>query len=108
MRNYTTSGGRRGPAQVAFSGSSQGQQSDLGRDADAYREAESSQAAVHVERGFVSAVRRGRGFGMTIHRQMVESGDEWRDQASRAYAVIDDFEFYLSTMRVAGKAEFDA
>src|SRR6266403_3395122 len=108
MRNYTTSGGRRGPAQVAFSGSSQGQQRDLWRDADAHRKAESPEAAVHIERSFVSAVSRGRGFGMTIHRQIVESRDERRDQSSRTDAVIHDLELDLPAMGVAGEAEFDA
>ena len=108
MRNYTTSGGRQGPAQVAFSGSSQGQQRDLWRDADAHRKAESPEAAVHIERSFVSAVSRVRGFGMTIHWQIVEPRNEWRNQPSRTDAVIHDLELDLPAVCVSGKAELDA
>ena len=96
-----------GAQKGAFSGSSQRQQSDLGWDADAYGEAESSKAAVHVEGGFLRAVGRGR-VVVCHHWQRVMSGDEWSDQACWADAVIDDLKLYLSAVSVAGKAEFDA
>src|ERR1019366_139596 len=45
---------------------------------------------------------------MVAHRKVKKSGDERLNQASRADAVIHDFDLYLAAVSVTGKAEFDA
>src|SRR5208337_960055 len=100
LRNYTTLGAAGSVRNIAFSGSSQRQQRDLGRHADPHREAERSQAPVHIERGFLYAVACGSGASKAAHRQPIKSGDEWRDQPRRTDAVIHDLKFYLAAVRV--------
>ncbi len=77
-------GGRTLPFQALVSGPPQGQQRDLWRDADTHREAESSEAAVHIERRLLQTIIRGRGAAVPVHRnrQAIKSGD--KGEISRA------------------------
>src|ERR1035437_10397103 len=111
LKNYTTftaaGAGRTLLLQARLSGSAQRQQRDLWRDANPHREAEGSEPAVHIERSLLQTVP-GRGASMAVHRQVIKSGDERRNQARRADAVIHNLKLYLPAVRVPSQAKFDA
>src|SRR5437764_14100638 len=81
-----------------FLRSAQRQQRDLRWYSNAHGEAESSKAAVHVERRFVQTIRRRGAARVAVHRQGVASGDKGRDQPCRANAVVDDLDLYMSAV----------
>ena len=100
----------KGARLVGFSGSPQRQQRYLRRHADAHGKAESSEAAIDVECGFLCAVARGRSGSVAVvrHRQPIQASHERSDEPRRSDAVIHDFELYLAAVSVAGETEFDA
>src|SRR5437868_7521528 len=83
----------------------QGEQRDLWRHAQPDRRATSAGAAIHVERGAPGsrsqwAVRR--------KRALIQSGGVVGNEFRRADAVIEDLDFDLAAVGVAGKSQLNA
>lgn len=105
-------------------GGAKDNQTDFGRDAQAYWSADSPEAAIHVDMS-----HRGRGRGEERgaenpgddgvrsgaflesrgeERALVESGNIVGDEARGAEAMVEDLDLDLSAVGVAGKGKFDA
>src|ERR1019366_10622713 len=116
LKNYTTFEATRGEQrlvlQALLSGPAQGQQRDLGRHANPHREAEGSEAAVHIQRRLLHASRlqtvAGRNGRIPVHRQVIKSGDKRCDQARRTDAVIHNLKLNLPALSMPRKAKLDA
>src|SRR5262250_3675792 len=83
--------------------STQRQQRDLWWNAQPHREADCAQPPVHVERGLL----REYGTVSIRHGQVIQPGDEGRDQPRRIDVMIHDLDLHLTAVRVSGEAQLN-